>query len=71
MSYTNYNHSFGRNRISEPAQLLAGENLFSETTVQKHMLGAFFDLIDGCRFRYLENGTAAVPKALMTLQRYL
>ena len=56
MSYTNYNYKYRRNRISEPSQLLAANDLFAQTVDQKYMLGCIFDLNDGRRFRYQEAG---------------
>lgn len=54
MSYSNYDHTYRRNRISEPAQLLAASDLFHPTADQRYMLGCIYDLNDGRRFRYCE-----------------
>ena len=60
MSYTNYNHSFRRQRLMEPSQLYAESNLFNPTSGQKHMLGLIYELDDGRMFRYCKNSSAAV-----------
>ena len=60
MSYSNYNHSFRRNRLMEPTQLLTDSNIFTPTSDQKHMLGLIYELNDGRMFRYCKNSSAAV-----------
>ncbi len=65
MSYTNYNHTFRRNRISEPSQLLAVANIFTPTIDQKLMLGCILDLNDGRRFRYIGDSGSGLSKAQM------
>ena len=68
MSYTNYNHSFRRNRLSEPARLRAAENIWTPTATQGYMLGCIYDLNDGRRFRYCKNGAGALTIAQGTQQ---
>ena len=64
MSYSNYNHTHRRSRISEPSKLLAGSDLFHPTADQRYMLGCIYDLDDGRRFRYCEkDGTTALIAA--------
>lgn len=65
MSYSNYNYDHRRNRIIEPAQMLAAEDIFHPHSVQKYMLGCILDLNDGRRFRYCEEGGNGISKALM------
>lgn len=65
MSYTNYNYTYRRNRILEPAQLLAASDIFHPTSDQRYMLGCILDLNDGRRFRYCENAGVALIKAGM------
>jgi len=65
MSY-DYNHELGRrNRIVEPAQLIAAEDIFHPHSSQKHMLGCILDMNDGRRFRYCENGGTELAVALV------
>ena len=52
MSYTNYNNTYRRNKIREPAQLLAASNIFNPTASQTYMLGCIFEMNDGRAFRY-------------------
>ncbi len=65
MSYNNLNHKFRRNSFHEPTQLVSDADLFTPTADQKHMLGAIFDLNDGRRFRYVEDGGSGLSKATM------
>ena len=65
MSYTNYNHSFRRNRLSEPAQAKSIANIFTPTSDQKHMLGMIYETNDGREFRYCKNGSTEIAKNLM------
>ena len=64
MSYSNYNQSARRSRLAEPAQLTSAANFWTPTTDKKHMLGTIFDLDDGRRFRYQQNGAVALTIAL-------
>lgn len=65
MSYTNYNYSFRRSRLSEPCQFTSDANLWTPTADQKHMLGAIYDTDDGRRFRYQKAGSVALTIALV------
>lgn len=65
MSYTNNNHEFQRNQMWEPAQLLSTANFWTPTTDQKSMLGRIFDTNDGRRWRYQQNGSSILTKALV------
>lgn len=65
MNYTNYNHKYRRNRIVEPAQLVATANIFTPTVDQKYMLGTILDLNGGRRFRYCKNDSTEIAKAVM------
>ena len=65
MSYTNYNHSFRRNRLAEPAQLTANANLWTPTVDQKHMLGCIYETNQGDEYRYCKNGSTAIGKQLL------
>lgn len=60
-----YNYEFRRNRVLEPAQMLAANDIFHATIDQKYMLGCVLDLNDGRRFRYCENAAVILYKALM------
>jgi len=64
MSYTNYNRTYRRSRIAEPAQLTSNANLFTPTADQKHMLGCIYDCDDGRRFRYQKADSTALTIAL-------
>lgn len=66
MSYINYNQTYRRNRLSEPAQLLAANDFFTPTSDQKYMLGCICDLNDGRRFRYCRDGGSGITKARMS-----
>lgn len=68
MSYTNYNHSFRRSRLSEPSQMTSDANIWTPTVDQKHMLGAIYDTDDGRRFRYQKNGSGALTIANVAQQ---
>jgi len=65
MSYTNYNHDYRRNKLAEPAQLVAAANLWTPTVDQKHMLGCIYETNQGDRFKYCKNGTTAIAKAYL------
>jgi len=66
MSYSNYDHTYRRNRIVEPSQLLAAEDIFHPHATQKYMLGAILDLNDGRRFRYCEEDGTGLAFGYMT-----
>ena len=65
MSYPQYNHSYRRNRILEPAQLYASSDIFHPTADQKYMLGCIFECNDGRMFRYCKAAAAAITRARM------
>jgi len=63
MSYSNYNHTYRRNRLSEPAQLLSAANLWTPTSDQKYMIGAIFETDQGERYKYCKNAATEIAKA--------
>jgi hypothetical protein len=68
MSYSNYDHTFGRrNRIIGPSQLVAAANIFTPTSDQKYTLGLELDMNDatGRWFRYCQAAGTALSKALV------
>lgn len=65
MSYTNYNHDYRRNKIREPAQLLAGYDIFHPTADQKYMLGCIFEMNDSRAFRYCKDSGTGITRARM------
>ena len=64
MSYE-YNYAYRRNRIMEPAQLLAASDIFHPTIGQKQMLGLIFECNDGRMFRYCKAAAATITRARM------
>jgi len=65
MSYTNYNYSFRRNKISEPSQLTADVNIFTPTSDQKFMLGCIYETNDGRKFRYCKDSGTGIGQNLV------
>ena len=65
MSYENYNNSFRRNKLAEPAQLLSAVDLWTPTATQKNMLGCIFETNQGDEYRYCKNGGTALAKAVI------
>jgi hypothetical protein len=65
MSYSNYNHSFRRSKLAEPAQITAASNLWTPTADQKNMLGMIFETDQGEEYRYCKNNTTQLAKALL------
>ena len=65
MGYTNYNHSFRRSKLVEPAQSTTDANFFTPTADQKYMLGCRFELNDGRKFRYCKDSGAGITRARM------
>lgn len=65
MSYTNYNFDYRRNKITEPCQLLAENDIFHPTATQKFMLGCILELNDGRMFRYAKDSGTGSAKAMM------
>ncbi len=63
----NYNYSYRREPVIEPAQLRAANDQYHPTIDQRVMLGCKLELADGRIFRYCRNSSAAaLTKALMT-----
>lgn len=62
----NYNYDNRRDMVIEPAQLEAANDIYHPTIDQRYMLGCKLEFNDGRLFRYCENGTPALAKALMT-----
>lgn len=65
MSYTNYNQGWRRNKLSEPCQFLAGNDIFHPSATQNYMLGCIFEMNDGRMFRYCKAGAADITRARM------
>lgn len=67
MSYDNYNWSYRRTNIVGPAKLKAAADIFHPTADKHYALGVEYWMNDGTgrAFRYSQNGTPALGKALM------
>jgi len=68
MSFTNYNCTHRRNKISlAPGARM--DNLHTAEATQKFALGTILELDDGTgrKFRYCKNGGSSLSKALMTV----
>lgn len=65
MSFSNLNFDHRRERIIEPAQLLAAYDLFHPTADQKYMLGCIYEQANGDRWRYCEDSGSGQSKATM------